>query len=173
MLTIIIFPEPQKTIAWTWEHFYHALERTIQDFDQQNWWKLIIPWETIKGNSEIEYFFIYWSWPVIIPLSAEEYSTHRIGPAWQASTASHCPLETDQIRAVQSSLPVITVSPTILIDLFELQVSLIIIEAQHKRKKIITLNLIWPYPFCMSHKLVHLPPSTNIPNVCNPSYGNI
>ena len=52
-----------------------------------------------------------------MPLSDKEYSTHWIGPAWQARTASHAPRETDHILAVQSSLPVITVSSTILIDL--------------------------------------------------------
>lgn len=58
--------------------------------------------------------------PVIIPLSIGEYSTHNIGPAWHARTASQVPRETDHILAVQSSLPVIKVSPTILIDLHSL-----------------------------------------------------
>ena len=55
--------------------------------------------------------------PVIIPLSNGEYSTHNIGPAWHAKTASQVPRETDHVLAVQSSLPVIKVSSTILIDL--------------------------------------------------------
>lgn len=55
--------------------------------------------------------------PVIIPLSEGEYSTQSIGPAWHANTASHVPRLRDHTLAVQSSLPVIMVSPVILIDL--------------------------------------------------------
>jgi hypothetical protein len=55
--------------------------------------------------------------PVIIPLSEGEYSTQSMGPAWHANTASHVPLVRDHTLAVQSSLPVIIVSPVILIDL--------------------------------------------------------
>jgi hypothetical protein len=55
--------------------------------------------------------------PVIIPLSEGEYSTQSMGPAWHANTASHVPRLRDQVLAVQSSLPVIMVSPVILIDL--------------------------------------------------------
>lgn len=60
-----------------------------------------------------------WCQPVIIPLSSVEYSTLNIGPAWHARTASHVPRETDHNLAVQSSLPVTIVSPTILIDLHD------------------------------------------------------
>lgn len=55
--------------------------------------------------------------PVITPLSGVEYSTHKIGPAWHAKTASHVPREMDHILAVQSSLRVTTVFPPIFIDL--------------------------------------------------------
>lgn len=55
--------------------------------------------------------------PVIIPLSEGEYSTQSMGPAWHANTASHVPRLRDHTLAVQSSLPVIMVSPVILIDL--------------------------------------------------------
>lgn len=55
--------------------------------------------------------------PVMIPLSEGEYSTQSIGPAWHANTASHVPRVRDHTLAVQSSLPVIIVSPVILIDL--------------------------------------------------------
>lgn len=53
----------------------------------------------------------------MIPLSEGEYSTQSIGPAWHANTASHVPRVRDHTLAVQSSLPVIMVSPVILIDL--------------------------------------------------------
>jgi hypothetical protein len=55
--------------------------------------------------------------PVIIPLSEGEYSTQSMGPAWHANTASHVPRLRVHTLAVQSSLPVIMVSPVILIDL--------------------------------------------------------
>jgi hypothetical protein len=55
--------------------------------------------------------------PVIIPLSEGEYSTQSMGLSWYVNTASHVPLVRDHTLAVQSSLPVIIVSPVILIDL--------------------------------------------------------
>lgn len=107
--------------------------------------------------------------PVIIPLSNEEYSTHNIGPAWHARTASHVPRETDHILAVQSSLPVITVSPTILSDLhfyIESNICLHFVNTKYKRSRnIILVNLIHcvcPESLCicllarMSHMLATL-----------------
>jgi hypothetical protein len=89
--------------------------------------------------------------PVIIPLSDMEYSTHNIGPAWQARTASHVPRETDHTLAVQSSLPVISVSPTILIDLHDGQTNssfTTVINSYHKQKKNTLLSS--PNPFCVA-----------------------
>jgi hypothetical protein len=55
--------------------------------------------------------------PVMIPESAAQNSTLVTAPAWLASTASHDPREADHTRAVQSSLPVTMMSPTIRNDL--------------------------------------------------------
>ena len=85
--------------------------------------------------------------PVITPRSDFEYSTQRTGPAWQANTASQVPLEMDHIRAVQSSLPVITVSPTILIDLHKTYMP---IKVQRVSQPFHTLSSSSPDPLGVS-----------------------
>lgn len=102
--------------------------------------------------------------PVIIPLSEGEYSTHSTGPAWHANTASHVPRLRDHTLAVQSSLPVIMVSPVILIDLlvdkwFMSESHMNVHRVENATKKL-------PYPLCMPLKLEHLLAGANIPDMC-------